>query len=250
MTGDLTEELTGELTGRLAETAEWAIGSPLVWLFATVAVYALSSRLSERTGHPVLQPVLLTVAVMGAAVLVTGVAPEEYAGHTGVLTLLLGPATVAFAVPLHRQVARLRGMVVPMVAALLAGATVAAGSGYLLVSWLGGSEELAASMAPKTATTPVAIAVAETVGGIAALSAVFAVGVGILGAVLAPWVLDRLRVRDRRVRGVAMGVVSHGIGTSRSLREDELEGAVAGLATGLTALAVSVIVPILVALLG
>ena len=114
---------------------------------------------------------------------------------------------------------------------------------------LGGSESLEHTIAPKAATTPVAIAIADHIGGVPALVAAFTMLAGMLGAVFGPWLLDRLQVHDRRVRGLAMGAVSHGVGTSRSLHDDLTEGAFAGLAMGLTALLTSVLVPLVIALL-
>jgi putative effector of murein hydrolase len=99
-------------------------------------------------------------------------------------------------------------------------------------------------MAPKAATTPVSIAMSEQVGGIPALTAVLTILAGITGAVAGPWVLDRLRIRDPRARGIALGAVSHGIGTSRALLESRTEGAFSGLSMALTALATSALVPL------
>ena len=118
-------------------------------------------------------------------------------------------------------------------------------SAYWLVRVLGGDDVLATSMAPKAATTPVSIALSEVAGGVPALTAVFTIIAGILGAVVGPTVLNLVRVRHEVARGVALGSVSHGIGTSRALHEGETEGAFAGLAMGLTALASSMLLPLL-----
>jgi predicted murein hydrolase (TIGR00659 family) len=222
-----------------------------VWLLVTLLAYRFSLWFARRTGgHPVAQPVLVTIGLVGGLVLATDVDYATYRSGTEVIAFLLGPATVAFAVPLHRSFGALRGMVASILAALVIGVSATVATGYALVRLLGGDEELALTMAPKTATTPVAIAVSEVVGGIPALSAVFAVVAGILGAALGPTVLDWCRVRDPRARGVAMGAVSHGVGTARSLHESEVQGAVAGLSTGLAALVVGVVTPLVVAWLG
>ncbi len=235
----------------LRETWDWALSSPLVWLLATLVAYRFGLWLRARTGsHPLAQPVLVAVVVLVGLLLVTGVDYDVFRADTELIAFWLGPATVAFAIPLHRSVGALSGMVGALLAAVVVGVTVTVTSGYLLVEWLGGGEELALTMAPKTATTPVALVVSDVVGGVPALTAVFAVLAGILGAVFGPLVLDLCRIRDPRARGVAMGTVSHGVGTSRSLQESEVEGAVAGLVTGLAALAVSVITPYLVGWLG
>ncbi|MGN0064865.1 MAG: LrgB family protein [Nocardioides sp.] len=238
----------GDLGAAWRNTLDWAEGSPLVWLLVTLLTYRLALWVHRRTGgHPLAQPVLTCVLLLGGLLLLTGVPYADYRAGTEVIAFLLGPATVAFAVPLHRSVEALRGLVGPILLALVLGVTTAVATGYGLVVALGGDDELAATMAAKTATTPVAIAVADVVGGIGPLSAVFAVLAGILGAVAAPAVLDLLRITDPRARGVAIGTVSHGVGTSRALREGEVTGAVAGLTTGLAALVVSLVTPLVVA---
>ena len=129
------------------------------------------------------------------------------------------------------------------------GAIVSVTTASLLVRAAGGGELLARTAAPKATTTPVAIALAERLDGIAPLAAVLAILAGILGAVVGPMVLDLLRIRDPRARGIALGSVSHGIGTGRLLHDDETQGAFSGLAMGLTALATSALLPVLTPLL-
>lgn len=233
----------------IGDTWDWLRTSPLLWLFVTVATYQAGRWLRSRTGHPLAQPTLVAIAGCAVLVEVTHVDYADYASATSPIAFLLGPATVALAVPLHRQFHRLHDFVLPLVVGLVAGAIVTAGSGILLVELLGGSDELARTMAPKSATTPVAIALAERIDGIPALAAVFAILAGILGAVVAPTVLNLLHVRDPRTRGIAVGAVSHGIGTSRMLHDDPVAGAFSGLSMGLTAVATCVTAPLLAALL-
>lgn len=227
----------------------WFLAQPLTWLVATLLVYRLGVVLRDRTGHPLAQPVLVSVVVLVAALVVLDVDYTTYAEGTTLVIFLLGPATVALAVPLHRQLQRLRGYAVPLVASLLLGVLVSVGSATGLVALLGGDELLQRTVAPKATTAPVAIAISRTIDGIAPLTAAVGITAGILGAVAAPTVLTWLRVREHRARGLATGAVSHGIGTSRMLHEHPVEGAFSGLAMGLTALATSLLLPLLVALL-
>lgn len=227
----------------------WFLAQPLTWLVATLLVYRLGVVLRDRTGHPLAQPVLVSVVVLVAALVVLDVDYTTYAEGTTLVVFLLGPATVALAVPLHRQLQRLRGYAVPLVASLLLGVLVSVGSATGLVALLGGDELLQRTVAPKATTAPVAIAISRTIDGIAPLTAAVGITAGILGAVAAPTVLTWLRVREHRARGLATGAVSHGIGTSRMLHEHPVEGAFSGLAMGLTALATSLLLPLLVALL-
>lgn len=220
--------------------------SPLGLLAVTLAGYQLGRWVQERTGgHAAAQPVLVAVAVVGLAITLLDVDYPDYRSATELVAFWLGPATVALAIPLHRQADRLKGFVVPMLVAVAVGAAVSIVSAVLLARALGADEQLERTLATKAATTPVAIAVTESLGGIPPLAAVFVILVGIFSAVVAPATLNLLRIRDRRARGLAVGAVSHGIGASRMLREDETEGAFAGLAMGLTALAISLLVPVL-----
>lgn len=234
-----------------AETWQWLRSTPLLGVFLTFAGYALGREVQRRTGgHSLAQPVFVATLAIGAVLWLGDITIREYAVGGDVIGFFLAPATVALAVPLHRQMHHLKEMLLPMLIALPAGAAVSVGSGYFLVRWLGGPDAVAVTMAPKSATTPVAMALSEQVGGISELAAVLTLIAGILGAIFGPALLTLLRVPDRRVRGLALGSVSHGIGTSRALQDDPLEGAFAGLAMGLTALVTSLVLPLVLLVLG
>lgn len=225
------------------------VSSPLFGLTATLAAYAVGRWLHRRTGSPLLQPVVVAIVLVGGLLLVTGVDYDDYLHGGDLVGFWLGPATVALALPLHREWHLVRRSAVPILAGILAGALVSVVSAVLVTRATGGSRELALTMAPKAATTPVSIAVSAQVGGIPALTAVLTIIAGITGAVAGPWLLDRVRVRDRVARGIALGAVSHGIGTSRALHESRTEGAFSALSMALSALATSVLVPLVVLVL-
>lgn len=219
--------------------------SPLFAVVLTLLAYRLGLEIRRLSGgHSLAQPVLIAIIVLGVALTVLDIDYSTYLEGGRLVAFFLGPATVALAVPLYRQLPNLKGMVAPLLVAVPIGAAISIGIGYFVVKALGGDEELALTMAPKSATTPVSIAVSEVSGGIGPLTAVFAIIAGIMGAVAAPALLSWCRIHDRRARGLAMGAVSHGVGTSRSLADDETEGAFSGLSMGLSALAVSLLVPV------
>ncbi len=234
----------------MSGAADAVLDQPLLWLVVTLLAYQLGLWLRERTGsHPLAQPVLVAIVLVGGLVVLLDVDYAAYADDTALITFVLGPATVALAVPLHRQLARLRGFVLPLLSAVVAGAVVSVAAAVGLVRLLGGDDLLALSMAPKATTTPVSIAVSDTLGGLPPLTAALTITAGILGAVAGPGVLSLLRVRDHRARGLAVGSASHGIGTGRMIVDHPVEGAFSGLAMGLTALVTSVVAPLLVTLL-
>jgi len=226
------------------------VESPVFLVALTLATYRVGCRVRDATGaHALAQPVLVAIVLTGGTVLALDVDATTYADGVQVISFWLGAATVALAVPLHRQAARLKGFLVPMLVAVPLGVVTSVVSVVLLARWTGADEVLVRTLSPKAATTPVSIQLSQTAGGIPSLTAALAIAVGILGAVAGPAVLTLARVTDRRARGLALGGVSHGIGASRALVEDQTEGAFAGLSMGLTALATSLLLPLLLSIL-
>jgi predicted murein hydrolase (TIGR00659 family) len=224
-------------------------GSPVLGVALTLAAYQLGRWLRTRSGdNALVNPVLVAIVVIGLFLWATGIDYDTYLRGGALVALLLGPATVALAWPLHLELSLVRRAAVPILVGITVGSGVAVVAATTLTRLFGGSEELVLAMAPKSTTTPVAIALAETVGGVPALTAVLTILTGILGAVAGPRLLTLARFRDRRVRGIAVGTSAHGIGTAQMLHESRTEGAFSGLAMALTALATSVWVPVLVPL--
>lgn len=228
---------------------DWLTAAPLFGLTLTLGGYAVGRWAHRRTGSPLLQPVVVAIVLIGAVLLIADVPYRDYLQGGSLVSFWLGPATVALAVPLHHEWHLVRRAAVPIITGVVAGAAVSIAFAVLATRVVGGSHTLQLTMAPKAATTPVSIALSEQVGGIPALTAVLTILAGITGAVAGPWLLDRLRIRDPRARGIALGAVSHGIGTSRALQESRTEGAFSALSMALTALATSVLVPVLLHLL-
>lgn len=232
------------------ETLVWAGESPLFGFLLTLAAYRVGRELFRATGnHALAQPVLVAGILIVSVLLVLDVDYADYLSGAGIIGFFLGPATVALAVPLHRQAHRLRELLVPMAVGIPLGAVTSIAVAVLTVRALGGDEVLAKSMAPKAATTPVSIALSDTIGGLPPLTAVATIVAGILGAIAGPAVLTWIGVRDHHARGLAMGASSHGIGTSRALHDNPVEGAFSGLSMGLTALATSIVLPLVLLLL-
>lgn len=238
------------MTLHLDEAWSWLVGSPLFGITLTLVAYQVARVLWERTGrHALLNPVMLAVILAGGALLLLEVDYGSYLEGGRFFLFLLGPATVALALPLHLEVRLVRSAALPIIVGVVAGCVTSIVVAFTVTEWLSGDEELALSMAPKSATTPVSIALAESVGGVASLTAVFTILAGILGAVAGPAVLSLFRVRDLRARGLAVGAVSHGIGTSRALEESSVEGAFSGLAMALTALTTAILLPLVLLVL-
>jgi len=217
---------------------------------ATLLVFAGFDRVSKRLGRPpLLHPVLWSVPVLMAALWATRTPYAVYADATRFITFLLGPAVVCMAVPIWAQRATIRRLALPVGLALMAGSLTAIVSAVGIVWAFGAPEAVLASMAPRAATSPVGMAVAETLGGIPALAAVIIVFSGVLGAMIATPLLNLMRMKDYRVRGFAVGVSAHGVGSARAFQLSPVAGAYAGLGMALNAVMTTVLLSIFAALI-
>ena len=234
------------MSPRIADIWVYLSASPLLGLTLTLLAYQAAYWLYQRAGfNPLLNPVLLAIMMLVAALLVTGTPYATYFDGAQFVHFLLGPATVALAVPLYLQFERLRKLALPLAGALLAGSVTAIISAVGIAWLLGAGEATLLSVAPKSVTAPIAMGIAEKIGGIPSLTAVLVIMTGVSGAMMAKYVLDALRVADHGVRGFAVGVAAHGIGTARAFQVSEQAGAFAGLGMGLNGLITAVLMPLL-----
>lgn len=175
---------------------------------------------------------------------------SSYFEDAKLLHFLLGPATVALAVPIYDNAERIRRGAVAILAGVAAGAILAC-SGAVGIAWfLGAPDEVIRSIAPKSVTTPIAIGISEAIGGHPSLTAVLVVITGIIGAILSPRLFELIGVSDWEARGLATGIAGHGIGTAQILAVNATAGAFAGLAIGLTGLFTAIMLPIFIGLAG
>lgn len=224
--------------------------TPLFGLTATVAVYAAAHAAYQRLGQPPwANPVLWSVLVIGALITLTATPYPTYFSGAQFIHFLLGPAVVGLAWPLWLRRGELRQRALPIGCAALAGGAVASLSAVGIGWALGLPREVLASLAPKAVTAPVAMGIAEQLGGIPALAAVFALLAGVSGAVGAKYWFDLLRIRSPEVRGFALGTTSHGIGAARAMQVHPDAGAYAGLALGAQVLLASLLMPLAARLL-
>jgi predicted murein hydrolase (TIGR00659 family) len=234
----------------LAEIWVYLSASPLLGLTVTLLAYQGAWWLYKRAGfHPLANPVLLAVAALVLLLQLTGTPYATYFDGAQFVHFLLGPATVALAIPLYAQLPKLRALAVPLLAALAVGSLTATVSAVAIGKLFGASEASLLSLAPKSVTTPIAMGIAERIGGLPSLTAVLVIATGILGAVSARFIYQALGIVDHAVRGFAVGVASHGIGTARAFQVSEQAGAFSGLAMGLNALLTALLVPLMLPLL-
>jgi len=221
--------------------------SPLLGLTMTLCAYLAAQRVFQLCGaSPLANPVAIAIALIAAVLWLSGMSYERYFAGAQFVHFLLGPATVALAVPLVRQLPRLRRAWLPLGVALLAGCVTAIVSAVLVALLLGATPELAYTLGPKSATSPIAMAVSERLGGIPALTAALVIGTGIFGAIVGKYVFEPLRIRSDAARGFALGLAAHGVGTARAFQISFDTGAFAGLAMGLNGALTALLAPWLV----
>jgi predicted murein hydrolase (TIGR00659 family) len=221
-------------------------GSPLVWLTATLVAYVIADAISAKLNrHPLANPVLLAVIVVSVILLASGTPFPRYFAGAQFVHFLLGPATVALAVPLVRYLPQVKRALVPMLIALVIGSVTAIVSAALLAQAFGLDRAALLALVPKSATAAIAMGIAEKIGGDPALTAVLTVLTGITGAIVVTPLMNALRLKNYAARGFAAGLTSHGIGTARAFQVDPLAGTFAGIALGLNGLLTALLVPLL-----
>jgi predicted murein hydrolase (TIGR00659 family) len=215
----------------------------------TVGAYALSLSARKRHPSPLTTPVVFSTPIVIAVLLATGISLADYQPAKNVMTFLLGPATVALAIPLYKNRQSFFRNLVPAGAGLLAGSLGTMIAAGLLARKFGFTPELVSSITIKSATVPIAVEVAKIVHGNPTLTAALVVITGMIGASFGPWLMDRLAITNPISRGLALGTISHGQGTAQAATESELSGAIAAVAMGLGAVCTSLAAPWIVPVL-
>ena len=235
-----------------ADFAVWVYLSrtPLLWLTVTLMAYVAADRLAQATNrHPLANPVLVAIAITACVLKLTATPYATYFEGAQFVHFLLGPATVALAIPLYAYRATVLRSLAPMLAALAVGSVVALVSAVTLGSLLGIPRDVIVALTPKSVTTGVAMGIAQNLGGDPTLAAVLVMLTGMTGGIMVTPLMNLLRVRDMRARGFAAGLAAHGVGTARAFQVNEVAGAFAGIALGLNAFVTAILAPVAVTFL-
>ena len=220
--------------------------TPLLWIVVTIGAYLVAKRLNMLSrGSAIVNPVLIAILLTAAVVLAIHVPYPTYFAGAQFINFLLGPATVALAVPLARNFRHIKSSITGLGLALAAGSFVSIGSGIVLVWLLGGTQSVALSMAPKNVTTPIAIAVSQQIGGVPALTATLAIVGGIFAASIGRRLLTLLRIDDHRTHGFVAGVVGSGVAAAEVSSLGGLAAAFAALGIALNGVVTALVTPLL-----
>ncbi|MDO6592949.1 LrgB family protein [Neptuniibacter sp. 1_MG-2023] len=224
---------------------------PVLWLVVTLAVFLVASWFNVRMGKtPFLHPVLVSLAIIILVLLATNTDYDTYMLGGQYIHLLLGPAVVALAIPLYDNLATVKRLLVPLLVGCVSGAIVASVSAIMLGMWFGLSDQLLLTLAPKSVTSPIAIAIAEKVGGFPSLAAGLVLITGAMGCVIAPVVYKLLKIEDESVKGFVLGVGAHAMGTAFAFEYGMVAGAFGGLAMGMTGAFTAFFLPVLIPIIG
>ena len=223
--------------------------APLLWLTLTLVAYLGGVWLNRKLkGNPLVHPVLVAMLVLISLLLLTGTSYDTYFEGAQFIHFLLGPATVALAIPLYDNLRQVRELLWPLLLACVTGVTVAVGSAVGVAWLLGARGETLLSLAPKSVTTPIAMGIAEQIGGLPSLAAGIVLVTGAVGAVAAGPLFRLAGIRDERAQGFALGIAAHGFGTAHALTIGLRAGAFAGLGLGLAGLLTAFALPVVAGL--
>jgi predicted murein hydrolase (TIGR00659 family) len=239
------------MTPGLSQIWVYLSASPLLWLTATLLAYQLAYAIYARSRfNPLVNPVAIAVTLLVLTLVGTHTQYKTYFEGAQFVHFLLGPATVALAIPLYLQIDKLRRNWFALLGSALLGGAAAIATAMLVAWALGASPATVLSIAPKSVTMPIAMGVSEKIGGLPTLTAVLVMLTGVLGATIARWIFNLMKIDDHGVRGFALGVTSHGIGTARAFQVSEEMGAFSGLAMGVSGVLTALLLPFALRLLG
>ena len=219
--------------------------SDLLWLTLTVAIYCLGTSVFRRTKIMLLHPTLLTFVAMIGLLHLCGIDYQAYREATGILDFALGMSVVSLGYLLYEQADKMRGRIMPVAVSTLVGCLVGVFSVIYIAIAFGAERAIVTSIAPKSVTVPIAVSVAEPLGGVVAITSVVVFCVGVFGSICGDWILSHCGVRDKMAKGFALGSAAHGIGTARAIELGVVEGAMSGLAMALMGIATALLLPLI-----
>lgn len=222
---------------------------PLFGIILTLGTFEIGKRIYNRFRLPIFNPILIAILLIVGVLMVFKIPLDSYESGSKMLSLFLGPVTVILAVPLYKQLNLLKSHLFPILIGVTVGAITSITSVIILGKLMGLEKVLLLSMAPKSITTPIGMELSKNIGGIQAITIVGIMITGITGAVAAPIICEVFRIKNRVAKGIGVGVSSHAVGTSKAIEMGEVEGAMSGLAIGLTGVATIIVLPLMLKIL-
>ncbi|MEG1584012.1 MAG: LrgB family protein, partial [Anaerovorax sp.] len=203
---------------------DFFINNPLSGMTLTLGCFWLAHYLYTKTGWSIMQPVLVSGALIILVLLTMGVSYDEYYAQNGILNFMLPLTAVVLAVPLYRNIATLKTHAIPIAVGVVSGTLATMGSLVLMGKLMGTDIKMILTMLPKNATNPIAIEVSKIIGGVPELTVALVVVTGLVGTVFGPEIMNFMRIKNKVARGIAIGSMTHAVGTARAFKESEIEG--------------------------
>ena len=219
--------------------------SEIFILTLVTGVYLAALWLYRKTRLSLLHPLLVSIPVLALGIRFLGIPFATFEAGSRIINFLLGPTVVALGYLLYEQREHLKANGISILTSVFVGSVIGIVSVVLIARWMGADRTLIASLEPKSVTTPIAMSIAQRSGGIPAIAAVVVIVVGIFGGLVGPFILDRLGIRSRIARGLALGSAAHGLGTARAMELGAIEGAISGLAIGVMGIMTAILVPVI-----
>lgn len=221
------------------------LNSEIFILTLVVGVYLVSVWLFKKTKLNILHPLLVSIPVLALITHLLGISYESFEKGSRIITFMLGPTVVVLGYLLYEQLAQLKENALSIITSVFVGCLTGILSVIFIARYFGADQALIASLEPKSVTTPIAMSIAERAGGIPSIAAVVVIVVGIFGGIAGPFILERLGIKSRIARGLALGSAAHGLGTARAMELGTIEGAISGLAIGLMGIMTAILVPVI-----
>lgn len=221
------------------------MNSEIFILTLVIGVYLAAVWLFHKTKLNLLHPLLVSIPVLAVIIHVLGVPFESFEKGSRIISFMLGPTVVVLGYLLYEQIARLKENAVSIITSVFVGCVTGIVSVIFIARYFGADHALIASLEPKSVTTPIAMSIAERSGGIPSIAAVVVIVVGIFGGMVGPFILERLGIKSRIARGLALGSAAHGLGTARAMELGTIEGAISGLAIGVMGIMTAILVPVI-----
>lgn len=219
--------------------------SEIFILTLVIGVYLAAVWLFKKTKLSILNPLLISIPVLAVCIRVLGISFEEFEKGSRIINFMLGPTVVVLGYLLYEQMTHLKTNAISIITAVFVGCVTGILSVIFIARYFGADHALIASLEPKSVTTPIAMSIAERSGGIPSIAAVVVIVVGIFGGIVGPFILERLGIKSRIARGLALGSAAHGLGTAKAMELGTIEGAISGLAIGVMGIMTAILVPVI-----
>ena len=207
--------------------------TPYFGISLTILSFMIGQKIQKKTGLLICNPLIIAVVIIVGILLILKIPYEAYQQGGSIINMFLAPATACLAVSIYNKIQILKENWLPILVGCACGSLTSMSSVYVMCKLFHLDDAITVAMIPKSVTTPIAVSVAESLGGVSSITVVVVIFTGILGSIFAPTLIKLFRVNDPMTAGLSIGACSHAIGTSKALQLGETEGAMSGLAIGI-----------------